>query len=281
MRLEVLREVDAEVGEREVGDGDAGREVLQVDHRVLELEQLLAAVLQIVHLVAGLLLDQVLLAGGRDVEQHHAAAHPLLEVDVLLQLHVGPEVDELDALVGRADAVDAAEALDDAHRVPVDVVVDEPVAVLEVLALGDAVGGDEQVELALAGKLLRALLRARCERGEDRGEILAQPGQRRLVAARAGDQRGVDAERRLRPRGELVVEVAAVSAKAVKTITLRLPGLIGLRHLLFDHLAQRRELGVAGGIDLRRRREQRRQSVAILDQVLLPADRDPRPSAAP
>ena len=161
MGLEVLRQVDAEVGERQVGDGDAGGEVLQVDDGVLELEQLLAAVLQVVHLVAGLLLDQVLLAGGRDVEQHHAAAHPLLQVDVLLQLHVGPEVDELDALVRRADAVDAAEALDDAHRVPVDVVVDEPVAVLEVLALGDAVGGDQQVELALAGEVLGPLLRAR------------------------------------------------------------------------------------------------------------------------
>ena len=156
MRLEVLRQIDAEVGQRQIGDGDAGGQVFQVDHRVLELQQLLAAVLQIVHLVAGLLLDQVLLAGGGDVEQHHAAADPLLQVDVLLQLHVGPEVDELDALVGRADAVDAAEALDDAHRVPVDVVVDQPVAVLQVLAFGDAVGGDEQVELALAGETPRA-----------------------------------------------------------------------------------------------------------------------------
>ena len=196
-------QVDAEVGERQVGDGDAGGEVFQVDHGVLELEQLLAAVLQIVHLVAGLLLDEVLLAGGGDVEQHHAAADPLLEVDVLLQLHVGPEVDELDALVGRADAVDAAEALDDAHRVPVDVVVDEPVAVLEVLALGDAVGGDEQVEFALAGEFLGPLLRARRERGEDRW--------RDPCAGRAAwsgccpvpvTSADVDAERRLAPTGQ-------------------------------------------------------------------------------
>jgi hypothetical protein len=96
----ILRQVDAEVGQRQVGDGDAGGQVFQVDDRVLELEQLLAPVLQVVHLVAGLLLDQVLLARGRDVEQHHAAADALLQVDVLLQLHVGPEVDELDAFVG-------------------------------------------------------------------------------------------------------------------------------------------------------------------------------------
>ena len=52
--------------------------------------------------------------------------------------------------IGRADAVDAAEALDDAHRVPVDVVVDEVVAVLKVLAFGDAVGADQQVDFAQA-----------------------------------------------------------------------------------------------------------------------------------
>ncbi len=63
-----------------------------------------------------------------------------------------------------------------------------------------------------------------------------------------------------------------MSAKAVKTMTLRLPGLIGLRHLSLDHLAQRGELGVAGGIHLSRRRQQCGQPVAVLDQVLLPAD---------
>ena len=73
--------------------------VLEVDDPILELEQLLAAILQIVHLVAGLLLDQVLFAGRGDVQEHHPAADTLLEVDVLLELHVRPEVDELDLLV--------------------------------------------------------------------------------------------------------------------------------------------------------------------------------------
>jgi hypothetical protein len=77
-------------------------------------------------------------------------------------------------LVGRADAVDTAEALDDAHRVPVDVVVDEPVAVLQVLAFADAVGGDQQVDLALMARSARALLGSGRKGGEDAGEILAQ-----------------------------------------------------------------------------------------------------------
>ena len=89
------------------------------------------------------MLDDVLFARGGNVEQHHAAADALFEVDVLLQLHVGPEIDELDALVGRAETVDAAETLDDADGVPVDVVIDDGVAVLEVLPFADAIRGDE------------------------------------------------------------------------------------------------------------------------------------------
>jgi hypothetical protein len=66
--LEVAREVDAEVVQGEVGDGDAAAEVFEVDDGVLELEELLAAVFQIVHLVAGLVLDDVFLAGGGNIE---------------------------------------------------------------------------------------------------------------------------------------------------------------------------------------------------------------------
>ena len=38
-----------------------------------------------------------------------------------------------------------------------DVVVYDGIAVLEVLALADAVGGDEQVEFAFAGEVIRTL----------------------------------------------------------------------------------------------------------------------------
>ena len=158
MFLEETGQVDAKVVQGEVSDGDAAAEVFEVDDGVLEFEELLAAIFQIVHLVAGLVLDDVLFAGGGNIEQHHASADALFQVDVFLQLHVGPEVNELDALVERADAVDAAKTLDDTHRIPMDVVVDDGVAVLEVLALADAVGGDEQVDFAVSGEVLGTLL---------------------------------------------------------------------------------------------------------------------------
>ena len=171
--LEILREVHAEVVQRHVRDGDAAAEILHVDHLVLELLELAASVLQVVHLTGIRGLDDVLLAGRGDVEQDHAAGDAGLQVDVLVQLHVGPEVDQLDDAVARAESVDAAEALDDAHRVPVDVVVDQVVAVLEVLALGDAVGGDQEVDLGGLGRvdLSSPLLRDRRRRrsGSRRG----------------------------------------------------------------------------------------------------------------
>ena len=147
--LQVACQVDTEVGQCQVRDGDAAGQVLQIDHCVLQLEQLLAAVLQVIHRVAGLLLDEVFFTSCRHIQQHHAPAHALLEVQVLLQLHVGPEVGQLDRTVRRPEAVDTTEALDDPHWIPVDVIVHQPVTVLEVLAFADAVGGDQQIQLAL------------------------------------------------------------------------------------------------------------------------------------
>src|SRR3546814_14919117 len=74
----------------------------------------------LVHLVSGLKLDDVLLARRRNVEQHHAATDAGFEVEIFVQLHVRPEIDELDAGVGRADTVDTPETLVDEHRIPVD-----------------------------------------------------------------------------------------------------------------------------------------------------------------
>ena len=131
--LDVAEQVHAEVVEAKVGDRDAGADVLEFDDFVLEPAELLLAE----RCVAAFEREHVVVGGAGEVGDDHAVLDALLEVDVLVQGDVGPEVHELDLRVGRADAVDAAESLDDPHRVPVDVVVDQVVAVLEVLALAD------------------------------------------------------------------------------------------------------------------------------------------------
>ena len=53
-------------------------------------------------------------------------------------------------LIFTADTVNSPEPLNDADRVPVDVIVDEIVAVLQVLAFGNTVGGNQNIKLILA-----------------------------------------------------------------------------------------------------------------------------------
>ena len=114
MRLffEETRQVDAEVSQREIGDGNTATQVFEINNGILKLEELLAAIFQVVHLVTGLLFNDVLLASGGDVEEHHAPADALFEVDVFLQLDIGPEVYQLAAAVRRTDAVNPPEELD-------------------------------------------------------------------------------------------------------------------------------------------------------------------------
>ncbi len=66
----------------------------------------------------------------------------VMPLKVLIKIGGGPEIDEADVIVPGADTVDAPKPLDDADGVPMDVVIDEEIGVLEVLALTDAVGGD-------------------------------------------------------------------------------------------------------------------------------------------
>ena len=201
----IAHQVHAELVEAQIGDGHAARNVFQVHDLVAHLLELLAAVLQVPRLVG---VDVVVVAGGRHNGDAHALLDARLELDVLVELHVGPVVHQLDTGVLRADAVHAAEALHDAHGVPVDVVVHQVVAVLEVLALRDAVGGDDDVHVA-AGKLRRhnvALLR----RGREAGEHLLHVrghGLYRAGAAVARDLGALEAELAFREGRHVLVEV--------------------------------------------------------------------------
>ena len=88
-------------------------------------------------------------------------------VDVALAGLLGDEVPEV-ADLGLADAVDAAEPLFEAVRVPRQVVVDHQVGVLEVHALAGGVGGDEHADVGVgAEQRLRAcgVRRGACRRG--------------------------------------------------------------------------------------------------------------------
>src|SRR5690606_25284628 len=73
--------------------------------------------------------------------------------DVAFAGAFGDEVPEA-AHLCLADAVDAAEALLDAVRVPWEVVVDDEVRGLEVQAFAGGVGGEEDAGVGVLGELL-------------------------------------------------------------------------------------------------------------------------------
>ena len=95
-------------------------------------------------------IDKVIVSGRRQYGRLHATLYPGFQINVFVERYIRPEVDQLNAGVPAADAVHASKALDDAHRVPVDVVVNQIVAVLKVLSLGNAVGRNQDIDIHLA-----------------------------------------------------------------------------------------------------------------------------------
>ena len=129
--------------------------------------------------------EQAQVVDGRD-----AVGEALDQVQQGLQFRLGEHVVDADLGVRAADAVDAAVALDQADRVPGQVVVDDDAAVLEVLALGEHVGADEDVDL-LRRASWSLPLRDRGELGEDVAPLVG------MVAA--VDAADVRVARRLEP----------------------------------------------------------------------------------
>src|SRR5690606_28038687 len=79
------------------------------------------------------------------------AAEPGLEAEESVEAGAGEEVEGVDDVVGRSQAVDPADALEQAARVPRGVVADHAWRVLEVAPLGEDVGRDEEVDALVGG----------------------------------------------------------------------------------------------------------------------------------
>jgi len=266
-----------EIVERQVGNRDAAGDVFEVDDLMLQLLHLFLAIREIVHAFLGFFVDDIFLARRRDVEQNHAPAHALHEINVFVEVFRRPEIHELHGRAPRADAVNAAEPLDDAHGIPMDVIVHEIVAVLEVLALGDAVRRDEDVDLALdlwiAAFLVLGMRRKERQERIEVGELdvmALEILERRLVVARARDFGRVGVMRGERGR-ELVVEVICRIGKRCENQNLAVAVVRRMRDFLADKCAKRRELLVAARSDGLGGNLELRQEFIVIGEVLPPA----------
>ena len=94
--------------------------------------------------LAGDLAEDLLVAAHGMLEDADAPQAP--EVDVGVDGARRDEVDDGDRLALLAVAVDAADALLDAHGIPGQIVVDEEIAELEVETLAADLGGEQDIE---------------------------------------------------------------------------------------------------------------------------------------
>ena len=144
MVFDVCKEIETEFIETEVHYVDSRIHILDVNNFLLEFLELVAAVLEVAFFGSR---EKIVVAGRGEDGGFHSAFNTALELDIVIELDIRPVVDKLYDVICGSYTVNSAETLDDAHRIPVDVVVDEIVAILEVLTLGDAVCSDEYVNL--------------------------------------------------------------------------------------------------------------------------------------
>ena len=120
-----MQEVGTKVFEREFPECDALFLVLQIEHFVLQPEQLLVTPFEIGFRRILRVGEDIVLTRRRKIDQRHARFYPTLQVDVVVEIGRRPEIDHLDAVVQAADAVDTSETLDQANRIPVNVEIDQ------------------------------------------------------------------------------------------------------------------------------------------------------------
>ncbi len=194
--LDVFAQLDTEVVEGEFIQGDALAEIFKVENFLAQTQQLFVAITHVLvdYFLDLVILEEVVLERGRDVDQRHAGFDTVLEIDVFIEVLRRPEVHQLNRAVHTPDTVNAPKALDDADGIPVDVVIDEVIAVLKVLPFRNTISGDEQINLTILrhGWHLVALLGTRREVSEDLVEF--RFAERGLVITTARHQGDMDTQ---------------------------------------------------------------------------------------
>ena len=154
-----------------------------------------------------------------------------------------------------------------------DVVVHQAVAVLQVLALGYAVGGEDDVDLAGFAVAVRELFRLRGEVRQYRLECRAAQLERVGAVGASVHLRAFQAELALERCGQLVEEVVGRVRERAEHEDLLVAGVVRVRDLLGYELPQPYELGVALGRHRVCVAEKQAQLLDVVVEVLSQAQR--------
>ena len=166
MVLDIFQQVQTELVEPQIHNGNAGGHILNINNLVLQALQLCFSVFKVGLFVIA---EQVIVTRGGHIHDFHTGFNSGFQVDIIVKGHIRPEIHKLNDLVAASDTVNTPEALNDTNRIPVNVVVDEIVAVLQVLTFRNAVGGNQNVDFRIvAGHQQLFVLGYRREAGQNR-----------------------------------------------------------------------------------------------------------------
>ena len=142
MLLYVFKQIESELVESQIHDENAAGHVLNVHNFLLQPLELCAAVFKVAFFLG---VEKIIITGGGHYGNLHAGFHAAFQVDILVEIHIRPEVYKLDTVVSAADTVNSPEPLDNANGVPMNVIVDEVVAILQVLTFGNTIGCNQNI----------------------------------------------------------------------------------------------------------------------------------------
>ena len=142
--LHVGQQVETELVESQVHDVDACVHILEVNHLFLKTFELFLAIVEVGLLFVGE--QHIPTSCTSDIHPSHSCFHAPFQTQVVVEFNIRPIVDQLDHIVMGANTVDTAKTLDNTDWVPMNIEVDQIVAVLQVLTFADAVGGNQHID---------------------------------------------------------------------------------------------------------------------------------------
>ncbi len=150
--LDISHQIDPEIIKGKFVKGHIFVKVLKVKNLFFEAKELFVTVCQFIFYKVLDPIQEVVFSCSRDVYKGHSGLNSVIEPDIIIQIVRRPEIYHLNFIINTADPVDPSETLDNANRIPMDIIIDQIVTVLEILAFGNAVCGNEDVNFSFLKK---------------------------------------------------------------------------------------------------------------------------------
>ena len=270
MGLHIFQQIQSEFVQAQIHNGDTRGHILDIHNFFLQLLKLLLAVFQV-----GLFFvtDNVIVTRCGHINNLHAGFNFAFQVNVLVQGHIGPEIHQLNYLIAAADTVNSSKPLDNAHGVPVNVVVNQIVAVLKVLALGNTVGGNQNINIGIViGQQESLIFRNGRETGQHCVQVVGELGNGGFAVNGASDHCGVHVELLLHVGGHILIKVVCCIRKGGEDNHLPVALVDGMLHLVLEHPQQFLQFAVIFGGDVPNHQGQQLQYISILLERSAPGD---------